>query len=62
MVQWNASILVKYVTILVVALVVTTIICDLLVKRTNVTRFLFGMKLKKKPTEAPVQPPGGTTA
>jgi len=45
-VQWNTGILIKYVTILVAAIVVSTIIYDLLVKRTNVTRFLFGMRLK----------------
>jgi peptidoglycan/LPS O-acetylase OafA/YrhL len=61
-VQWNASILVKYVTILVAALIVTTVIYDLLVKRTNVTRFLFGMRLKKKPAEAPAQPTEETAA
>jgi peptidoglycan/LPS O-acetylase OafA/YrhL len=61
-VQSQAGILVKYVTILVTALVTTTIIYDLLVKRTNVTRFLFGMKLKKKPAQAPAQPPAETSA
>ena len=50
-VQWQASVLVKYATILVAALIATTLIYDLLVKRTNVTRFLFGMRLKKKPVE-----------
>jgi hypothetical protein len=34
---------------------IATIVHDLLVKRTKVTRFLFGMKLKKKPVEAPAQ-------
>jgi glucan biosynthesis protein C len=61
-VQWSAGILVKYLTILVAAVVVSTIIYDLLVKRTNVTRFLFGMRLKKKPPEAPAQSPEGTAA
>jgi peptidoglycan/LPS O-acetylase OafA/YrhL len=61
-VQWNASILVKYVTILVAALVVTTIIYDLLVKRTSFTRFLFGMRLKKKPAGAPARPSEETAA
>ena len=45
-VQWNTGILIKYVTILVGAIVVSTIVYELLVKRTNVTRFLFGMRLK----------------
>jgi hypothetical protein len=41
-------------TILVIAVVVTMIIYDLLIKRTNVTRFLFGMRLKKKPAKESV--------
>lgn len=45
-VQWNASILVKYTTILVAAVAVSMLIYELLIKRTNVTRFLFGMRLK----------------
>jgi glucan biosynthesis protein C len=61
-VQWNTSILPKYVTILVAAVVVSTIIYDLLIKRTNVTRFLFGMRLKKKPAEAPARRPEETAA
>jgi len=61
-VQWDASaklgagasVLVKYVTIAVASFVTTTILYDLLVRRTNVTRFLFGMRpLKKKPPAAP---------
>ena len=56
-VQWQASVLVKYATILVAALIVTTLIYDLIVKRTNVTRFLFGMRLKKKQVEEPAPQP-----
>ena len=55
-VQWDASaalgtgagVLVKYVTIAVASFVTTTILYDLLVRRTNVTRFLFGMRLRKR--------------
>jgi glucan biosynthesis protein C len=47
-VQWNASVLVKFVTILVASLVATAVLYDLLVRRTNVTRFLFGMRPHKK--------------
>jgi glucan biosynthesis protein C len=70
-VQWDASaalgtgasVLVKYVTIAVASFVTTTILYDLLVRRTNVTRFLFGMRpLKKKPPEAPAPRPEGTAA
>jgi peptidoglycan/LPS O-acetylase OafA/YrhL len=61
-VQWDAAaalgegagVLVKYVTIAVASFVTTTVLYDLLVRRTNVTRFLFGMRpLKQKPPEAP---------
>jgi peptidoglycan/LPS O-acetylase OafA/YrhL len=45
-VQWNTGILIKYATILVAAIVVSILIYDLLVKRTKVTRVLFGMRLK----------------
>ncbi|MCD4842193.1 MAG: acyltransferase family protein [Methanosarcinales archaeon] len=43
-VQWNAGVTVKFVTIVIGAFAVTTILYDLLVKRTNITRFLFGLK------------------
>jgi hypothetical protein len=46
-VQWQASMMVKFVIILVLSLLATMLIYDLLVKRINVTRFLFGMKPKK---------------
>jgi hypothetical protein len=41
-------VLVKYVTIAIASFVTTTILYDLLVRRTNVTRFLFGMRLRKR--------------
>jgi hypothetical protein len=53
-VQWAASVPVKYGLILVASVAVTAALYDLLVKRLNVLRFLFGMKpLKKKRAEAP---------
>lgn len=55
--QWKAGSLIKYVTILVTATIVMTIICDLLVKRTDVTRFLFGMRPRKKWVEEPAARP-----
>jgi hypothetical protein len=55
-VGWSVSILVKYVAISLSSLVTTLALYDLLVKRTNVTRFLFGMRLKQKPPEVPAQP------
>jgi glucan biosynthesis protein C len=48
-VRWNAGVLVKFATIVGTSLVVTVVLYDLLVKRANVTRFLFGLKPKKKP-------------
>jgi glucan biosynthesis protein C len=55
-VQWNASaalgagvgVLVKYVTIAVATFVATTVLYEVLVRRINVMRFLFGMRLKTK--------------
>jgi glucan biosynthesis protein C len=62
-VQWDslatlgtgASVGIKFVTIVVASLVATALAYDLLVKRNSVTRFLFGMRPKKKPsaTSAP---------
>lgn len=46
-VQWELPVLVKFGVILVAATVVTILVYDLLVKRSNVTRFLFGMRLRK---------------
>ena len=56
-VQWQAGIPAKYVIILVVSLTATTLIYELLVKRTKVTRFLFGMRMKKKLSEVPTSRP-----
>jgi hypothetical protein len=50
-VQWAAGVPVKYVLILVASMVVTAALYELLVKRFNVTRFLFGMRPKKRPVE-----------
>jgi glucan biosynthesis protein C len=43
-VQWDAGIGVKYLTINGVTILVTYAVYDLLVKRTDVTRILFGMR------------------
>jgi glucan biosynthesis protein C len=42
-VQWNAGVLVKYVTIVVASFVITAILYEV-VKRTDVTRFLLGLR------------------
>ena len=46
--QWTLGIAIKYAAILTIATGVTFIVYDLVVKRTNITRFLFGMRLLKK--------------
>jgi peptidoglycan/LPS O-acetylase OafA/YrhL len=52
-VQLSTNILVKYLAILIASVVATFVLYDLLVKRFNITRFLFGMRLIKKQTEVP---------
>lgn len=47
-VQWEINVGIKYVVIIVPAFLVTVLAYDVLVKRTNITRFLFGMKPKVK--------------
>jgi hypothetical protein len=46
-VQWDASALVKYIVITLSSLVVTLLLCDIGVRRTRFTRFLFGMKQRE---------------
>jgi len=50
-VQWNISIGVKYVLVLIICFPVIMAIYHLLVRRFNVLRFLFGMRLNKKKAE-----------
>lgn len=52
-VQWQVGIPVKYVVISTASLGATIGIYDLLIRRTNVTRFLFGMKPKRRPVSDP---------
>jgi peptidoglycan/LPS O-acetylase OafA/YrhL len=56
-VRWNAGALFKFVIIAVASLAVTVALYDVVVKRFNVTRFLFGMRLKKKPEKEPAPRP-----
>jgi glucan biosynthesis protein C len=56
-VQWDASVLAKFVTIVVTSFVTTVVLYDVLIKRTNVTRFLFGMRPKKKLEAVPAPHP-----
>ena len=48
-VQWSANIGLKYLTICAASFFAIMIIYELLVRRINVIRLLFGMKLQKKP-------------
>jgi glucan biosynthesis protein C len=60
-VQWSADVLVKFLVIAVCSLVATIGLYDLLVRRTNVTRFLFGMKpLRRTAATGVVLPSGGS--
>lgn len=49
--QWSVGIMAKYLLISMTSLLVTIIIYNLFVKRTNITRFLFGMRLLRKKKE-----------
>ena len=51
-VQWSMGIAPKYFIIASTSFVAIMAIYELLVRRINVLRFLFGMRLKKKPTVA----------
>lgn len=57
--KWDMGVLPKYTINALLALIATIIIYEL-IKRTNITRFLFGMRLKTRPTGAgeTVPPPG----
>ena len=46
-IQWDTTILVKYIVISTAALFITVFLCEL-IKTNNILRFVFGMKLKKK--------------
>jgi glucan biosynthesis protein C len=56
-VRWQAGALTKFAIIVATSLAVTVVLYDVVVKRTNVTRFLFGMRLKKKPEQEPAPRP-----
>lgn len=60
--QWNVGVALQFLTIMIVSLVVTVLVYDLLVKRINPVRFLFGLKPRKKPQAVPVVRPEGTAA
>jgi len=47
-IRWNISILPKYLIIIVISFPLIMVLYELFVRRFNVVRFLFGMRLKKK--------------
>ena len=50
-IQWDTSIAMKYLVITAATTILTAVLYDVLVKRTNVTRFLFGIKLRTRSQE-----------
>jgi glucan biosynthesis protein C len=61
-IRWDMGILFKLLIIAVVSFPLIMIICELFVRRFNIVRFFFGMRLKKKPSATPVPRPEGTSA
>ena len=47
-VQWEVSVLTKFIVISLSSFAVTLLLCDIDVRRTRLTRFLFGVKPKKE--------------
>jgi hypothetical protein len=61
-IRWNIGILPKFLIIAGVSFALIMVLYELLVRRFNVVRFLFGMRPKKKPLATPVPRPGETVA
>ena len=57
-VQWEASAAVKYLAISLSTLVVRLVLYDVGVRRTELTRFLFGMRPKQKASQGPASEGG----
>lgn len=55
-VQWDVNLWVKFPVLAISALATTLLLYDVVVKRTNVTRFLFGMKPLKRPASVAALP------
>ena len=53
-VQWSAGVGLKYLTISVTSFIGIMLIYELLVRRLDVLRFLFGMRLRRRPRPIPV--------
>ena len=61
-IRWDMGILFKILIIAVASFSLIMILYELLVRRFNIVRFFFGMRPKKKPSEAPAPRPEGTAA
>jgi hypothetical protein len=60
-VQFNVGVFPKYIAIMVSTIVVSYLIYEFLIKRTAITRALFGVKVKKSnPAATPPMPPSNT--
>ena len=51
-ITWDVGILPKYLVIIVVSFVLIMALYELLIRRLNIVRFFFGMRVKKKPKVA----------
>ncbi len=58
-IRWNMGILSKYLIIAVVSFALIMVLYEVLVRRFNVVRFIFGMRPKKKLAAPPAAPPEG---
>jgi hypothetical protein len=61
-IRWDMGILIKLLIIAVVSFSLIMILYELLVRRFNNVRFLFGMRPKKRPSAIAVPNPEGTSA
>jgi glucan biosynthesis protein C len=61
-IRWDIGIVPKYLIIAVVSFALIMALYELLVRRFNVVRFLFGMRPKKKRPATPTPRPEGTAA
>lgn len=61
-IRWSIGILPKYLIIATISFVLIMALYELLVRRFNWVRFLFGMRPKKKPSAKPARSPEGATA
>ena len=47
-IQWSAGVALTYLTIVAASFAATAIVYEVIAKRTKVTRFLFGMRLRRR--------------